>query len=419
MNSAQLELLKIDKQWYGEVKKNPDLPLFVCLGEKHELGMFDLYFKYQISEESSTNDLFLVFYQDFTDAKQYGESLVKELKETYTEIRKKTPDIPEWEEIPNVPQQVKTDAYKAVKAIEFLHSSLFKDRKIFIHLSPLHISDIKAFEAWLQEWTELIAAKEIKVVITDHCNFPAFSNLPYKRKEFRVRIDIQNLMNNIAAQTNNKKGSPETNYQQQILIASNFLSNSKNEEAVVALEKAIRIAQRQNLVEAQASARLMKAQTLRVMNKKDEAQEEFQEILKIAGGDTYFGAQMYMNYGVFLLTTAKKNKAMQCFEKAVEIGEKINDDALQMECLRLIGQLNDFRLSLKSPMPYYEKSVEIGKRLPKEAVRDSSLPYTASLLLKKYGKSSSKGEALDKDMSELIGKDWQDLIKPPKENYNA
>jgi len=115
----------------------------------------------------------------------------------------------------------------------------------------------------------------------------------------------------------------------------------------------------------------------------------------------------------------KKNKAMECFEKAVEIGEKINNDVLQMECLRLIGQLKDYRISLSSSMPYYEKSVEIGKRLPREAVRDSSLPYTASLLLKKYGKSSYKGEVLDKEMSELIGKDWQEIVKPPKENHNA
>lgn len=59
MNSVQLEILKIDKQWYHEVKKNPSIPLFICLGEKHEVDLFDTYFKFQGSEEASTHDIFL------------------------------------------------------------------------------------------------------------------------------------------------------------------------------------------------------------------------------------------------------------------------------------------------------------------------------------------------------------------------
>ena len=83
MNSVELELLKIDKQWYRQVKENADVRLFVCLGEKHTLKLFDGYFRSHGAEEVETKDLFLVHYRPFEDALQYGHTLIEDLQLAY------------------------------------------------------------------------------------------------------------------------------------------------------------------------------------------------------------------------------------------------------------------------------------------------------------------------------------------------
>lgn len=65
MNPVQLELFKIDKQWQQVVRKYPLETLFLCLGERHEVNLFEAYFKYQLTEESRTDDMFLLHYQVF------------------------------------------------------------------------------------------------------------------------------------------------------------------------------------------------------------------------------------------------------------------------------------------------------------------------------------------------------------------
>ena len=83
MNPVRLELLKIDRQWYEQVKAHTDKPLFVCLGEKHTLNMFDVYFKSHGADEVESDDVFLVNYKPFEDAQRYGAELLEELHLVY------------------------------------------------------------------------------------------------------------------------------------------------------------------------------------------------------------------------------------------------------------------------------------------------------------------------------------------------
>ena len=75
MNSVRLELLKIDRQWYDQVKGHADKPLFVCLGEKHGLELFDAYFKSHSADGMESHDLFLMYYRPFDDVREYGRPL--------------------------------------------------------------------------------------------------------------------------------------------------------------------------------------------------------------------------------------------------------------------------------------------------------------------------------------------------------
>ena len=83
MNSVRLELLKIDRQWYGQVKGHAGKPLFVCLGEKHGLKLFDAYFKSRSADGMESRDLFLTYYRPFDDAREYGRPLLADLQLAY------------------------------------------------------------------------------------------------------------------------------------------------------------------------------------------------------------------------------------------------------------------------------------------------------------------------------------------------
>jgi hypothetical protein len=104
------------------------------------------------------------------------------------------------------------------------------------------------------------------------------------------------------------------------------------------------------------------------------------------------------------------------FDEVNKIGAEKNDIFLQIEAHRLIGQLSDSRFGSAITASNYEKCIALGKGLPAAELKETSLPYIASLLLKKYGKSSVKGLALQETMAALFGNGWEKLVLIPELN---
>jgi Tfp pilus assembly protein PilF len=423
MNPIQLELFKIDKQWQQVIRQHPSETLFLCLGERHEVNLFEAYFKYQLTEESRTDDMFLLHYQGFNNKNDYGKSLVKEWKEIFDLWQKDTGKGIVWDVESGDAKDYKTDAYVPVMALIRLCGlyPVLDLKKIYIQLAPTVIDDVAGLSEWINECCSCIKTlnnHNIKLVYTEHHIHRTLKKLK-QGTEFKLNIDVSQLMQNAAAHTNREKNDPEADYQQQILVASNYLSKGKHEQANAVLERAIIIAQKQGLHEAVVAARIMLAQSLAVKNKKNEARQQYELALARAGESSLLSAHIHMSYGSFLLAHAGKDEAKKYFEKAIKIADVMENYFIAMECTRLLGQLSESKITGSAKaMGYYLKCLEIARKMPIEKRRQSSMAYTASIMLKKYGEESPEGKKLDKDMQQDYGDDWKSMAEVPANHAN-
>jgi hypothetical protein len=417
MNAVHLEMVKMGRKWKQEVNNNPDAISYVLLGEKTQNQLFETFFKYQLGEEASSNDVYLLYYQPFNDEKTYGESLLEELKYVYKEFQKENSNTKNWTDLID---DTNADAAKFVKEIisfTDMYPELQKN-KLFIHLAPTSISDRKLFETWIAacgKQVEKSQAENIKLVFTDHESYPTIKNF-YKPHFWNFPIDISKLMENTAESTNQKKGAKENNFQQLILKAGNFLGKQKFADADIMLNAAIKVAVQNKYDQGTVMAKLLKAQNYQAQAKNEAAIESYEQALKDAGKDKDILVQVYFSYGAFLISQKQKNKALQMFDEVCKIGAEKNDIFLQIEAHRLIGQISDSRFGSVTTVTNYEKCIELGKDLSETDLKETSLPYIASLLLKKYGRNTTKGFALQETITTLFGNDWEKLVIIPELN---
>ncbi|WP_426478245.1 tetratricopeptide repeat protein [Chryseobacterium sp. CBSDS_008] len=417
MNPVDLELVKLKRQWQKVVSKNEEKPMLICIGEKHETDLFDGFMKSKLSEDEDGDDIFLLHYQEFNGMNSFGQSLWDEWKEYYEMLEKSEGNIPEWElDIPD--QSYKTDAYKAFYPLLELKKKFpnIRESKIYLYIAPLRISDREELSLWVKEWCRICESsenKEIKLVWAEHHSYRTLSDIS-SAHSFRVNVDIHQLMQNTAAHTNRKKNSVDTDFQQQILTASNHLSKGRYREAEHALKTAVKLAKEQKNKQGEISAYFMLTQAYVADRKKDKAEDTYRTIFTEVDPNSPLEVQMYMNYGSYLLGNSKKSKAEKAFEKAAEVAETIGEYAMAIECNRIIGTLYDSVLTKEKAIRYFEKCLDIAKLMDPRAREQSSLRFVASMLIIKYEGNRDKKNILDGEMKSYFGDDWKVSVERPK-----
>lgn len=417
MNPVDLELVKLKRKWHQVVKNNAEKPMLIALGEKHETDLFDGFVKSRLSEDHDGEDIFLVHYQEFKGMTSFGQTLWEEWKEFYEMLEKSHENIPEWNFTVADPQ-FKTDAYKAFYPLLDLKKNFsnIKHSQIFLYIAPVRISDINELSVWIKEWCSLCehsGIQDVKLVWAEHHTYQTLPENPSAYK-FRVEVDIHQLMQNTAAHTNRKKNSADTDFQQQILIASNHLSKGRFREAEFALNKAVKLAREQKNKQGEISAYFMLTQAYVADRKKEKAEDTFRKIFEEVETDSSLEIQMYMNYGSYCLGNSKKAKAEKAFEKAAETAVKIGEQAMAIECYRIIGTLNDTVLTRDKMIRYFEKCMEIAPLMEPAARESSSLRFVATMLFIKYEGDTEKKTPLDQEMTNYFGKDWKVSVEKPK-----
>lgn len=417
MNPVDLELVKLKRQWQKVVSKNEKKPMLICVGEKHETDLFDGFIKSRLSEDYDEEDVFLVHYQEFNGMNSFGQTLFDEWKEFYELLEKSEENIPEWE-LNTSEGKFKTDAFKAFFPLLELKKnfSQIQESKIYLYIAPVRISDIEELSLWVKEWCEICKNSEnqdIKLIWTEH---HTYKTLPENSSahSFRVEVDIHQLMQNTAAHTNRKKNSVDTDFQQQILTASNHLSKGRFKEAEFALRTAVKLAKEQKNKQGEISAYFMLTQAFIADRKKERAEDTYRTIFEEVDPGSPLEVQMYMNYGSYLLGNSKKSKAEEAFEKAAKVAQEIGEYAMAIECYRIIGTLNDVLLTKGKMIEYFEKCLEIAKLMEPSEREQSSLKFVASMLIMKYEEDKDKKTALDNEMKSYFGNDWKVSLEMPK-----
>jgi tetratricopeptide (TPR) repeat protein len=413
MNAVYLEMVKLGKKWRQEIKNDPDAISYILLGQKVENQLFETYFKYQLSDESNTDDTYLIYYQPFEDEKSYTNALVTEIEATYKDWQKEEKELSDW----HIEKDGNGADYYIGSLINLtqLYPTL-QENKMFIHLAPTSISDRKAFECWITNCGAVIernnAGSYLKLVFTDHEQYRTIANY-YKPHYWKYAVDISNLMEKTAESTNKNKGAKENNFQLLILKAGNALSRQKFSDADILLTQAVQLSIKNKFTQGTVLAKLVKAQSKMAQSKPDEAEALYLEALQEAGDNSDLVVQVYFSYGSFLMSRKEKKKAMDVFEKLISIGEEKGDMVLQIESNRLIGQLLDTAILSKSSIPYFERCIALCEGMSPELRKETSTPYIATLLIKKYGKGSNNAIVIKDKMVAFFGENWEQLAKVP------
>jgi Tfp pilus assembly protein PilF len=417
MNAVHLEMVKMGRKWQQEVKKNPDAVSYVLLGQKPQTQLFETYCKYQLSDESNTDDTYLTFFQPFETQEKYSESLLKELTEVYQLWQKEHAEAVDWQLITTQAIEENAAAYFIDNLLALLNLyPVLKKYKVFIHAAPTAMSNRTAYEAWITACGKHIeksnAHSFMKLVFTEHEQHRVIKNF-YKPHYWQHPIDIANLMEKTAESTNKNKGATENNFQQLILKAGNFLGKQQYQEADTMLTQAIKIATETKSNQGVVLATLIKAQNFQAQQKQDDAALMYEQIIQHNTKDAPMLVQVYFAYGAFLLANKEKNKALAMFEKAAELGQQTQDTITQIEANRLMGQLHDGALTQTLAATYYQKCINLGQQLTAVERTESSLPYIGSLLTKIYGVGTEKGNSLHQTMTDWFGENWQQKITIP------
>ncbi len=413
MNAVYLEMVKLGKRWRQEIKNDPDAITYVLLGQKVENQLFETYFKYQLSDESNTDDTYLIYYQPFEDGNSYSNALITEMEATYNEWQKEEKLLADW--------QTEKDKHGAGNYITSLINLIqlypaLRENKLFIHLAPTSISDRVAFENWITDCGAFIeknnAGSYLKLVFTDHEHYRTVSNY-YKPHFWKYAVDISNLMEKTAESTNKNKGAKENNFQLLILKAGNALSRQKFNDADILLTQAAHLSTKNKFTQGTVLAKLVKAQSKTAQSKPADAETLYLEALKEAGDNNDLLVQVYFSYGSFLMSRKEKKRALGIFENIATIGEEKGDLVLQIEANRLIGQLLDTAMFSKASVPYYERCIALCEKMKPELRKETSTPYIATLLLKKYGRSSSNAATIRDKMVLFFGENWEGMAEVP------
>lgn len=417
MNPVELELVKLKYRWKKELLQSQSSPMIICRGEKHETDIFDGFMKSRMAEENEDEDIYLIHYQNFEGKNSFGEHLWEEWSQVYQAFKEDQQSeftLPNW--ALKKEEAYATDAYKALLPLIHLqeHFPELQASYIFLYIAPLRISDLSELAQWVDDWCHLCKKFEIehiKLVWSEHHTFKTLPSTSFAHS-FRLAIDVHELMENTAAHTNRTKNSVDTDFQQQILSASNHLSKKRFREAELSLGKAIKLSSELNNKEAGIAAYSLLAQAHVAQRKKDKAEDVYQKIFREVEKGSALEIQMYMNYGGFLLGEGHKGKAEGSFLQAADLAKARGDYAIALECYRTVGILYDSLLSRSRMLEMYQQSLEMGRLMSSQQRQESSLRYIGSVLSEKY--SGKQYWDLEQEMHSYFGDAWKVSTKRPK-----
>lgn len=157
MNPIDIELLKIEKKWQAELRANADKPMFICVGEKYEVELFDGLMRSKMSDDYDGKDFYLLHYQAFDNIQNYGAQLVEEWKDFYKVWQEQDEMVPDWNFDTQNNLKFQTDAYKAFWVLKNLYVTYpsLKDTNIFLYIAPKRVANKDHFSLWINEWCKL------------------------------------------------------------------------------------------------------------------------------------------------------------------------------------------------------------------------------------------------------------------------
>lgn len=411
-----------------EFAELPDARVLSWLVMPDEVRVVEAFIAVASDERGGTlPDLFVQLGAPFDAAHGYGFALCGELSQVAKRLHAGLgdPNKPEW--APPQANRGEDDVSLWLRTC----ASFSQHHQLHGHfvsvLQPASISELAAFQIWLQRFAAA-AAKNLRVIVFDHAKAPGLTPLVQAEP---IRVVAKPLDLNMAAarlEISENAGSLDTpggQYRHLFVKLTNALGEAKLPEALGLGAAALAITQGQQWFALAVPIHFALGAALAGTGKPYEANDRYMQAeLAAAEGEksgdpicTKLRAQARMARGGLLVSIQQYPAAAQLFIDTIPFAAAAQDPRMVLDCYRLASFSYERDGEYDKAWNSGVEGMRYAKQLDDETRHSSTLPYLGEgmLRLTQRPEYSSSGFSIDREMTGLMGtKDWRPAAAPPQ-----
>lgn len=427
-NPIEWRLDLIHNSWV-EFSTLPDARVLCWLVLPDEVRMVEAFIAVASDERSGTlPDLFVQLGSPFEALHGYGYALCGEFAGIATRLYAglDDPATPEW-----APPQAKPgedDVSLWLRTNASFHQHYQLHGQFVSVLQPSAISDVAAFQIWLQRFAAAAAPTQ-RLIVLDHAKSPGLTPLVQAEPIRVVAKPLDLDMAKARLEISENAGGLDTpggQYRHLFVKLTNALGEAKLPEALSLGTAALAITQAQSWFALAVPIHFALGAALAGHGNPTEANEHYLQAEVAAAEGEKAGdptckrlrAQARMARGGLLVSTEQYPAAAQLFTDTVPFATAAEDPRMVLDCYRLASfsyeQNGEYDKAWNSGV----EGMRYAKQLDQETRDTSTLPYLGEgmLRLTQRPEYSSSAYTIDREMTVLMGtKDWRPAPPPPQQ----
>lgn len=298
-------------------------------------------------------------------------------------------------------------------------------QRLLLFLNPAQVSDFETYARWLSELGFLLSDAELRVCITcdverswGHALAKAH---PLRVKLVRAELDVPAALEEISAAADDAD-EPSGRYRKSFLQAQNAIGAEDPERLRTACELAASLARQEAWAHLEFAAQQLLGAGLLGFGDLSAAFAAFENAERATHHDIRFGAtwmsplllQARLCKGSVALTGSAWQLAARIFaDEALPVARALSDQKSELECLRLAAYCEERLGNPQREREHLHAALALAETMPATERRQTTLPFVGEALLRaSRGLTQwSERSQYDKKLTQLLGKDWQELAK--------
>src|SRR5688572_9198103 len=429
-NPIERRLGLVNDEWvtFAEL---PDARVLCLLATPDEVPMVDTFIAVESDERGELPDLFARLQSPFNAGVPYGDSLTTEFRELAETLHAglESPETPQW--TPPQARRGEDDIALLVKNCVSFSQHYALPGHLAVALVPSEISDIAAFQIWLQRFAQA-APPNVRAVVVDDAKAPALAPLVKAEPVRVVSAPLDLDMPGARLEVSQEAGGLDTpggQFRHLFVKMANALGESKLPEAMGFGQAALAIAGTQGWFALAVPIHFALGAALAGQGRAPEANERYlsAEVAATEGekaGDptcTKLRAQARMVRGGLMINERQFPLAAKLFTETLPLATAAQDPRMVLDCYRLACFSHEQAGAIEPAWQVGVEGLTYAKGMDQETRQTSNLPYLGDGLMRIAARPEYRAEQrIDIEMVTLLGrKDWRPAAAPPATQNSA
>jgi len=432
-NPVEQRIIAFADKWKQAVEKKGGRIIRIK-GKLEEVDMIDAFIWYMVGLDSSIDDIAFILDPSFSDVETYSDLLLDSLDA----IMREWNESEKSEGFTFVPVSWKSDRSlkdKKNPASVFVRNfnqlatvlDLEKGRFAVATLTVPHTGkEKKEIREWMAFALEAGISSKVRYLVCDTEEYPLYDRLSDDYFEEVITLvpdfDMSNMLNQVAAMGD--PGDPSTPYRISFVRMMDAMKKNREKQAIREGENCIRIADENqsknphwlvqvvvvNVALCQDQLRYKNYEkALTRANEAVKTAETLPEIMERGLGLSVL-AQARMTRGSVHCFFKKWSAAITDFEVAGDLYKEVHNSVLALEAFRMAGFCSDKAGDFDS-VDYLLKGYRLAITLDALLLKSSTFPLLVHQLLKKDYRKEIAYEEIDRFLTSVYGRDWEEVIE--------